>query len=133
VNLKFVFYAEALINIVTLVLCFFAPENFIEQLVQVEPGLFAAELARWYGLVLLILTGILLAALKEKTFHFLRIVLMVNLPGDIIQIALAIHTAQLFDQWTFGLIFTIAFCVLLFVTRFAVLVKPERAGYETAR
>lgn len=129
-NLKTVFYTEAIINLFTLSLCFLAPGKFIQQLLEVEPNLIAKEIARWYGLVLLILSGILIMALRQKTFEFLRIVLMVNLPGDIIQILLAIHTARIINNWTFGLIFTIAFCMLLFASRLAVLVKPDLAGYR---
>ena len=131
-NLKLVFYAEVLINTITLLLCFFSPGKFIEQLVTVDYNLFAAELARWYGLVLLLLSGIMLTALRQKTFHFLRIVLLINLPGDIIQVALTVHTAHVFNRWTAGLIFTIVVCTLLFVTRVAVLKKPGLAGYENA-
>ena len=128
-NLKLVFYAEVLINIITLLLCFFAPGKFIDQLVTTEHSLFAYELVRWYGLVLLILSGILLMALLQPTFNLLKIVLLVNLPGDIIQVVLAIHTATVFGQWTFALIFTIVFCLFLFVSRVAVLRKPGLAGY----
>jgi hypothetical protein len=129
-NLKSIFYAEAFINLVTLTLCFFAPATFISQLVTTEYNLFALELTRWYGLVLLILSGILLMALKEKDFRFLRIVLLVNVPGDVIQMVLAIRLAQVFHQWSAALIFTIVFCVLLFVARVAVLLKPKLAGYS---
>jgi hypothetical protein len=98
--------------------------------VVTDPDLFATELTRWYGLVLLILTGILVMALMQRTFHLLRIVLMVNLPGDLLQIALAIHMAQMFSQWTPALMFTIVFCLLLFIARVAVLLKPQLAGYD---
>src|SRR5262245_39717615 len=128
-NLKAVFYGEVFINLIILILCTFAPEKFFAQLVTGEHDIFTLEFARWYGLVLLILSGILLMALRQKTFDMLRLVLIVNLPGDILQIALAIRIAQVFNQWSTGLIFTVVICVVLFAARVAALAKPKWAGY----
>lgn len=82
-NLKLVFYLEIFINIITILLCFFAPAKFIDQLVTTEHSTFAYELARWYGVVLLIFSGIFLLALLHESFELLKIVLQVNLVGDV--------------------------------------------------
>ncbi len=129
-SLRPLFYFEVILNVVSIILCWFMPSYFVEQLLPVEVSPMTLELVRWYGLLLAVLTGILALALFAKHFEVLRIVFIVYAIGDIIQVLLTLKMAMTLNiGWTFGLLFTIGISLVLCLGRVLALRKPFLVGY----
>ncbi|MBD3190383.1 MAG: hypothetical protein GF308_07050 [Candidatus Heimdallarchaeota archaeon] len=124
IDLKVVFYLEAVINLVVVILCIFFPSFFIGQFTTITLQIPGIEIIRWYGILLLVITLILLGALITKKYEFIRIVLISYLIGDIAQIGATIYFALKIATWNFAIIFTMVITVILIVFRILVLSFP---------
>ncbi|MEM8606592.1 MAG: hypothetical protein AAGF92_05780 [Myxococcota bacterium] len=86
-----VFYFEALSNLGSAGFAMFAPGAFLGQFTSEPIPAGAVEIGRWYALLLVVLSLVLLAALREGTDRFLRPVIAAFLLGDVLQIAVAVR------------------------------------------
>lgn len=124
IDLKVVFYLEAVINLVMVILCIFFPLFFIGQFTTITLQIPGIEIIRWYGILLLVITLILLGALITNIYEFIRIVLISYLIGDFAQIGATIYFALKIATWNLAIIFTIVITVILIVFRILVLSFP---------
>lgn len=127
--LKYVFYAEVIINIPSFIMCWFFPKAFVDQIAGMSADMLTYDLVRWYGVVLFVLTFILGKALYEKDISALKTVFMGYGIGDIMQIVVTAILANHIGGWNFGLIFTVAISLLLVTCRVLAIQKPERLGF----
>ena len=128
--LKYVFYAEVIINIPSFILCLFFPKAFIDQLVHMNAELLTYDLVRWYGVVLFVLTVILGKALLEKDISAIKTIFWGYGIGDLMQIVVTAILAKHIGGWNFALLFTVAFSVLLVTCRALSIRKPSRLGFN---
>jgi len=128
-SLKYVFYAEFLINIPSFILCLFFPVIFTLQLSGMEGDLLSSDLVRWYGVILFVLTFVLGKALYEKDISALKTILSGYAIGDIMQIVVTWKLASHIGGWNFSLVFTALLSVILFAARITVLRDEKRLGF----
>ncbi|NHJ85780.1 MAG: hypothetical protein FK734_09980 [Asgard group archaeon] len=128
VKLKYVFYFEAIINMIVLVICIFLPEMFLEQLTNQTFGIVGKEMVRWYGILLFVITFILIGALFTEKKEFVIIVLLGYIIGDFAQIGVTIYLGFLISYWSYSLIITLALTGILILFRLIVLIKPQLLG-----
>ncbi len=96
-----VFYFEAFTNLVSAAFAMVMPAAFLAQFVSEPLPAAGIEFGRWYAVLLIVLSLVLLAALREGSDRFLRPVMGAYLLGDALQIAVAIRLGSLGP--TFGL------------------------------
>jgi hypothetical protein len=130
IKLKIVFYIEAAINFVTVFLCLFFPAFFISQLTDTSIGPVAVELARWYGVLLFVITFIMLGILIIESSKSFFIVMLGYLLGDFAQIAVAIYFAVTISGWSVGILVTLILTLILVIFRFIVIFKPQYLGFK---
>lgn len=96
-----VFYFEALTNLASAAYAMLAPATFLGQFASGPIPVGAVEFGRWYGLLLVVLSLVLLSALREGTDRFLRPVIAAFLLGDALQIAVAVRLGMV-AGWSFA-------------------------------
>lgn len=96
-----VFYFEVFSNLVSAGFAMLAPAQFLAQFSRDPLPLAAVEFGRWYGLLLVVLSLVLLSALREGTDRFLRPVIVAYLVGDALQVTVAIRLGIVVG-WTFA-------------------------------
>lgn len=133
IKLKFVFYAEALVNFITVFLCLFFPVFFVSQLTVVFLTPVAFELARWYGVLLFVITFIMLGLLIKENSEAFAIIMLGYLIGDFAQIGVAIYFAVNLNSWSTGILVTLVLTFILLIFRIIVLLKPQLLGFSNAR
>ena len=89
--IRAVFYFEVISNLGSALLALLAPALFLAQFTSEPFSVAADEFARWYGVLLVVLALVLLAALREGSDRLLRPVIAAYLVGDALQIAVAIR------------------------------------------
>lgn len=129
-QLKFVFYFEALINCASLIMCIFFPVYFLGQFSPEAVVTVGIEIVRWYGILLFVLTFILVGVLLKGNLEAVKIVLLGYLIGDFAQIGASIYLALILNSWSFAIIFAIVVTVVLIVFRIIVLAKPDYLGIK---
>ena len=96
-----VFYFEALSNLGSAGFAMVAPAAFLAQFSADPVPAGAVEFGRWYAVLLIVLSLVLLAALREGSDRFLRPVIGAYLFGDVLQIAVAARLGSAVG-WTFA-------------------------------
>lgn len=86
-----VFYFEAFTNLVSAAFAMAMPAAFLAQLVSEPLPPAGVEIGRWYAVLLVVLSLVLLAALREGSDRFLRPVVGAFLLGDALQIAVSVR------------------------------------------
>ena len=86
-----VFYFEVITNLVSAIFGLLFPAAFLGQFASEPLPVAAVEFGRWYAVLLVVLSLILLAALRGGSDRFLRPVLGAYLLGDVLQIGVAIR------------------------------------------
>jgi len=86
-----VFYFEVITNLVSAVFALLLPGAFLGQFVSEPLPVAAVEFGRWYAVLLVVLSLVLLAALREGGDRFLRPVISAYLVGDGLQIAVSVR------------------------------------------
>lgn len=86
-----IFYLEAITNLGSAVFALFLPGAFLEQFVSEPLPPAAVEFGRWYAVLLVVLSLVLLAALRDGSTRFLRPVISAYLVGDCLQIGVAVR------------------------------------------
>lgn len=86
-----IFYFEVVSNLGTAVLALLFPAFFVGQFVKEPLPIAAVELWRWYAVLLVVLSLILWAALRDGDSRFLRSVIAAYLVGDAFQIVVSIR------------------------------------------
>jgi hypothetical protein len=97
-----IFYFEAVSNLGTAVYVLLFPAQFLAQLVPQDLPLVSVELGRWYAVLLLVLSAVLLGALREGDDRFLRRVIVAFLIGDGFQIAVSVRLGVVLDSFPFA-------------------------------
>ncbi len=92
--LRGVFYFEVISNLGSAGLALFLPATFLAQLTSEPLPTPAVEFVRWYAVVLVVLSLVLLAALRARGDEFLRPVVAAYLLGDGLQIAVSIRFGE---------------------------------------
>jgi len=92
--LRGVFYFEVISNLGSAGLALLLPATFLAQLTSEPLPTPAVEFVRWYGVVLVVLSLVLLAALRARSDQFLRSVVAAYLLGDALQLAVSIRFAE---------------------------------------
>jgi len=92
--LRGVFYFEVITNLVSALAALFFPAKFLGQLTSEPLPVAAVEFVRWYAVLLVVLSLVLLAALRDGSDRVLRPVVAAYLLGDALQIAVAIRLGE---------------------------------------
>lgn len=125
----YVFYMEILLNFVSIFQTLFAPATFLASLTNQTMPPAALEMARWYGVLMCVLTYLLLRGLQKRGSAFI-LVLEALLVGDVIQIAVALVTARILNGWPLSVISSIVLSIILGTARFICLWKPNETGIK---
>jgi len=88
---RLVFYFEVVSNLGSAAFALIFPALFVAQFSAEAVPPPAIELGRWYAVLLIVLSLVLWAALREGGDRFLRRVLAAYLIGDAFQIAVAVR------------------------------------------
>lgn len=86
-----IFYLEVITNLGSAIFALLFPAAFLGQFTSEPLPVAAVEFGRWYAVLLVVLSLVLWAALREGTDRFLRPVIAAYLLGDTLQIAVAIR------------------------------------------
>jgi hypothetical protein len=86
-----IFYLEAFTNLASAAFALLLPGVFLGQFVSEPLPIAAVEFGRWYAVLLVVLSLVLLAALREGGDRFLRPVIGAYLLGDGLQIAVSVR------------------------------------------
>lgn len=101
-KILWVFWIEALANIPAALIILFLPSIFLGGLVEGHAfDAFHLVFARWYGVLLLVLSLALIACLRYGGKAVLRAVLTAFLIGDVLQILVSLQLGMTFG-WTAG-------------------------------
>lgn len=93
----------------------------------------AFELARWYGVLLFVITFIMLGLLIKENSEAFAIIMLGYLIGDFAQIGVAIYFAVNLNSWSTGILVTLVLTFILLIFRIIVLLKPQLLGFSNAR
>lgn len=117
-RLRNVFYAEIVINLISIAGFMFTGETVLRSLgaSQVDPPL--VEVGRWFAALTLVITYIMGRALLTRNEQALRFVLEGYLLGDFIYLIVALQFVNAIGGvWTPGMIFALGITVVLAVIR----------------
>ncbi|MGB8329055.1 MAG: hypothetical protein WCE62_02935 [Polyangiales bacterium] len=90
-TVRAIFYFEAISNLASAAFALFFPATFLGQFVSEPLPIAAVEFGRWYAVLLIVLSLVLWAALREGGDWFLRRVIAAYLIGDALQIAVGVR------------------------------------------
>ena len=128
---RYLFFTEAIINSISIVLFLLKPELMLQGLIadtsQITP--LSLEMLRWHGCVLLMLTILLWRGLLSKNPELLALVLEAHLLGDIVYLISQVLLANV-AGWVFGTYFSMAFISLLFIGRVTYLLKTRSSAVQ---
>src|SRR5687768_9399440 len=111
------FYAEAVLNAAAALICLIMPQRFIAIFTPEPAGAIAEAFVRWYGVLLIALTIIMVRALRNGSIDVLRPVMQAILIGDVLHLAALWMLIDAVGQWTVGSIVTAVLSVLLAAAR----------------
>ncbi len=126
--IRYAFYLEIIINILSISQTLFAPAAFIAQLSGQPASVPAAEMARWYGVLICVMTWLLFRALQARGTA-LKLTLEAYLLGDVIHIAVSFVSAAALG-WTGAIVAGVIISVLLGAARLVCLWKPVETGID---
>lgn len=118
---KTIFYGEAVLNAVAALICLIVPQRFLTMFTAEPAGAIAEALVRWYGVLLVVLTIIMVRALRNGGIDMLRPVMQAVLIGDVLHLAALWMLVDAVGQWTAGSIITAVISVALTLLRAAAL------------
>lgn len=124
--IRYIFYLELLINLLSISQTLFAPAAFITQLSGQPASPAAMEMARWYGVLICVMTWLLFRALRTRG-PALRLTLEAYLVGDVIHIFVSFVSAATLG-WTGAIVAGVVVSVLLGIARMLCLWKPVETG-----
>ena len=116
-----IFYGEAVLNAVAALMCLIMPERFLAMFTPEPAGAIAEALVRWYGILLVVLTIIMVRALRNGSIDMLKPVMQAVLIGDVLHLAGLWMLVEAVGQWTTGSIITAVISVALALVRTAAL------------
>ena len=121
-----VFWFEAIVNVIVVLLAIILPALYVEQF-EISNSPAVVELAgRYYGVIFFVLTYILIRALLTKERKFICRVLETYLIGDIIQIWAALQLVNVIGEWNSLIIGGVALSVFYIPCRLLVLFNQEK-------
>lgn len=123
---RYAFYLEIIINILSISQTLFAPAAFITQLSGQAASAPANEMARWYGVLICVMTWLLFRALQARGAA-LRLTLEAYLLGDVIHIVVSVVSASALG-WTGAIVAGVVISILLGIARLICLWKPVETG-----
>lgn len=117
-RIKFIFYGEVLINLITVIMIFFTADVFIEGFgLDAETPLLAESL-QWFASLLVVISYIMLRALMSNNDAALRFVLEGYLIGDFVYLlVLAGFVNATGTGWTASSIFALVITLILIISR----------------
>jgi len=86
-----IFYFEAISNLGSAAFALLFPATFLKQFASERLPIAVVEFGRWYAVLLVVLSLVLWAALREGDDRFLRRVIAAYLIGDAFQIAVGVR------------------------------------------
>jgi len=125
----YLFYLEILINLVSISQGLFTPASFVQQFSAEPVSLAGAEVARWYAVLILMISYLLWRALQVRG-KTLKVVLETLLVGDLVQIGAALLTANALGQWPLVVNAALVLSVVLAGARILCLWQPQAAGID---
>ncbi len=126
--IRYIFYLEIAINTLSGLQTLFTPGGFMAQFSNEAPSAAANEMARWYGVLIAVITWLLFRALQARG-PALKLALEAFLIGDVIQIVVSFVSASALG-WSTNIIFLVVISVILGVARVICLWKPSETGIE---
>lgn len=131
-KLKYIFYAEVLVNLSVAFVAFFFPTFLFEILFGNNSVLyhFSIDLSYWYAILLIVISYIMLKSLLNANLKAMTYVLEGYLVGDLLQLLVIFIRIPLGLEINVGIIFTILFTILLIISRILSLFKPELLGFS---
>jgi L-lactate permease len=127
--LLYLFYLEILINLASISQGLFMPAAFVMQFSGEPVSTAGAEVARWYAVLILVISYLLWRALQVRG-KTLKVVLEALLVGDFVQIGAAIVTANQLGEWPLVVTAALVISIVLAVARLLCLWQPQLAGIE---
>jgi len=127
--LLYLFYLEIVINLVTIGQGLLTPSAFVAQFSTEPVSLAGAEVARWYAVLILVISYLLWRALQVRG-KTLKVVLETLLVGDIVQIGAALLTANALGQWPLVVNAALVLSIVLAGARILCLWQPQAVGLE---
>ena len=127
--LLYLFYLEIVINLVTIGQGLLTPSAFVRQFSAEPVSVAGAEVARWYAVLILVISYLLWRALQVRG-KTLKIVLEALLVGDFVQIGIALVTANALGAWPLVVNAALALSIVLAVARMLCLWRPQAVGLE---
>lgn len=124
--LLYLFYLEIVINLVSIGQGLFTPAAFVRQFSGEPVSVAGGEVARWYAVLILVISYLLWRALQVRG-KTLKVVLEVLLVGDIVQIGVALLTANALGQWPLVVNAALGLSIVLAVARILCLWRPQAA------
>jgi hypothetical protein len=129
--LLYIFYFEVALNLISGVSAFVVPPTLMTQFTTSAMPLGAGELARWYGVLVLVLAYLLVRALRVRG-TVLKIVLEALLVGDIVQIIAVVLTVQTVGSWSLITGSTLVLSIVYMLARIVCLGQPVRTGISAS-
>jgi hypothetical protein len=126
--IRYIFYLELLINLLSISQTLLMPAAFITQLSGQPASPAAMEMARWYGVLICVMTWLLFRALRMRG-PALKLTLEAYLVGDVIHIIVSFISAAALG-WTGAIVAGVVLSVLLGVARIICLWRPVETGIE---
>ncbi len=117
-RVKIVFYIEVVINLISVVLYLFMGSNGVAMLGVPDPQPLVLEGFRWFAVLVLVITYIMVRSLLSRDERALRFVLEGYLLGDIVYIVVLFQFVNLLGGvWAFGTISAALITVILIAAR----------------
>lgn len=120
--IRYIFYLELLVNLLSISQTLLAPATFITQFSGQPASPAAMEMARWYGVLICVMTWLLFRALQARG-PALHLTLEAYLVGDVIHIIISFISAIALG-WTGAIVAGVVLSVLLGLARIVCLWKP---------
>ena len=124
-----VFYVEVLVNILSGVAAVVAPRTLTTQFTATAIPPAIEELARWYGILVLVLAYLLWRALRLRG-GVLKVVLEALLVGDVLQLIAVVMTVQTLGGWSRITALTMGLSLVYGAARMLCLWRPARTGID---
>ncbi len=132
IKLKYVFYAEVVVNIFVVFVAFFFPTVLFDILFGGIVGFnhFSVDLSYWYAVLLIVISYIMLKSLRKENETAMLYVLEGYLLGDVLQLSVVFVRVPFGLPLNLGILFTVGFSLLLMVSRILVITKPSFLGFS---
>lgn len=117
-RLRYVFYAEVVLNLVSIILIFFLGETFVKGFGLDPVPNYIVITFQWFAVLLIVITYIMARTLWSGDDRALRWILEGYLIGDIIYVVVQVaFVNQIGVGWTTNAIFGVGVTIVLIVVR----------------